>query len=49
METCMVPTPYSFINVASGKEKFDQLNSRKNMIEVAVVCNIVASLFKGIV
>ncbi|XWS57203.1 hypothetical protein CRYUN_Cryun09bG0154000 [Craigia yunnanensis] len=38
--------PYSFINVASGKEKFDQLNSRKNMIEVAVVCNIVASLFK---
>ncbi|XWS57205.1 hypothetical protein CRYUN_Cryun09bG0154200 [Craigia yunnanensis] len=38
--------PYSFINVASGKEKFDQLNGRKNMIEVAVVCNIVASLFK---
>ena len=40
---------YSFINVACGKEQFDNLHSRKNMVEVAVVCKIVASLFKGMV
>ncbi|KAK8669288.1 hypothetical protein V6N13_106723 [Hibiscus sabdariffa] len=38
---------YSFINVAYGKEQFGHLLSKKNMVEVAVVCNIVASLFKG--
>ncbi|XWS65220.1 hypothetical protein CRYUN_Cryun05aG0073700 [Craigia yunnanensis] len=37
---------YSFINVGIGKEQFDHLHSRKNMVEVAVVCKIVASLFK---
>ncbi|XVE90672.1 hypothetical protein DITRI_Ditri20bG0095900 [Diplodiscus trichospermus] len=37
---------YSFINVASGKEEFDHLHSKKNMVEAAVVCEIVASLFK---
>ncbi|XP_022743877.1 uncharacterized protein LOC111294754 [Durio zibethinus] len=36
---------YSFINVASGKEQLDHLPGRKNMVEVAVVCKIVASLF----
>ena len=40
---------YSFINVASGKEQFDHLHGLKNMVEVAVVCKIVASLFKGMV
>ncbi|XVE90671.1 hypothetical protein DITRI_Ditri20bG0095800 [Diplodiscus trichospermus] len=37
---------YSFINVASGKEQFDHLHSMKNMVEAAVVCEIVASLFQ---
>ncbi|CAL5324119.1 hypothetical protein CsSME_00003082 [Camellia sinensis var. sinensis] len=37
---------YSFINVASGKECFDDRYSRKNMVEVAVVVEIVATLFK---
>ncbi|KAE8691250.1 hypothetical protein F3Y22_tig00110890pilonHSYRG00192 [Hibiscus syriacus] len=37
---------YSFINLAYGKEQFGHLHSKKNMVEVAVVCNIVASLFK---
>ncbi|GLT57706.1 hypothetical protein SLA2020_306580 [Shorea laevis] len=38
--------PYSFINVSSGKEQVDNTRSLKNMVEVAVVCEIVASLFK---
>ncbi|XVF06351.1 hypothetical protein REPUB_Repub06bG0040500 [Reevesia pubescens] len=37
---------YSFINVAYGKEQFDYRHSPKNMVEVALVCEIVASLFK---
>ncbi|XP_050382841.1 uncharacterized protein LOC126799635 isoform X3 [Argentina anserina] len=37
---------YSFINVAHGKEEFDHRYSRKNMVEVAVVSEIVASLYK---
>ncbi|XWS65225.1 hypothetical protein CRYUN_Cryun05aG0074000 [Craigia yunnanensis] len=37
---------YSFINVGIGKEQFDHLHSRKNMVEVSVVCKIVSSLFK---
>ena len=38
---------YSFINVAHGKEEFDNSHSLKNMVEVAVVSKIVARLFKG--
>ena len=38
---------YSFINVAHGKEEFDNSQSLKNMVEVAVASEIVASLFKG--
>ncbi|KAG5534408.1 hypothetical protein RHGRI_022508 [Rhododendron griersonianum] len=37
---------YSFINVSHGKEEFDSRYSKKNMVEVAVVSEIVASLFK---
>ncbi|KAH7852774.1 hypothetical protein Vadar_029088 [Vaccinium darrowii] len=37
---------YSFINVSHGKEEFDSRHSRKNMVEVAVVSEMVASLFK---
>uniref|UniRef100_A0A2N9FCU5 DNA2/NAM7 helicase-like C-terminal domain-containing protein n=1 Tax=Fagus sylvatica TaxID=28930 RepID=A0A2N9FCU5_FAGSY len=37
---------YSFINVAHGKEEFDKSHSLRNMIEVAVASEIVASLFK---
>ncbi|XP_004295335.1 PREDICTED: uncharacterized protein LOC101293470 [Fragaria vesca subsp. vesca] len=37
---------YSFINVANGKDEFDHRRSRKNMVEVAVVSEIVASLYK---
>ncbi|KAK9950677.1 hypothetical protein M0R45_006153 [Rubus argutus] len=37
---------YSFINVANGKDEFDHRYSRKNMVEVAVVSEIVASLYK---
>ncbi|CAL8088461.1 unnamed protein product [Prunus armeniaca] len=38
--------PYSFINVANGKEEFDLGHSLKNMVEVAVVYEIVSSLYK---
>ncbi|BFG15843.1 hypothetical protein CerSpe_021170 [Prunus speciosa] len=38
--------PYSFINVANGKEEFDRGHSLKNMVEVAVVYEIVSSLYK---
>ncbi|XP_062002779.1 uncharacterized protein LOC133720466 [Rosa rugosa] len=37
---------FSFINVANGKEEFDHRFSQKNMVEVAVVSGIVASLYK---
>ncbi|KAM1012040.1 hypothetical protein ACFX2C_047316 [Malus domestica] len=37
---------YSFINVANGKDEFDHGHSRKNMLEVAVVSEIVARLYK---
>ncbi|KAE9466280.1 hypothetical protein C3L33_01804, partial [Rhododendron williamsianum] len=37
---------YSFINVSHGKEEFDSRHSSKNMVEVAVVSEIVARLFK---
>lgn len=38
---------YSFINVAHGKEEFDNNHSHKNMVEAAVVYEIVSSLVKG--
>ncbi|XP_024984590.1 uncharacterized protein LOC112520401 [Cynara cardunculus var. scolymus] len=37
---------YSFINVTSGKEEFDRSQSRKNLMEVAIAAEIIASLFK---
>ncbi|TQE12863.1 hypothetical protein C1H46_001509 [Malus baccata] len=37
---------YSFINIANGKEEFDRGSSQKNMAEVAVVYEIVASLYR---
>ncbi|CBI22563.3 unnamed protein product, partial [Vitis vinifera] len=37
--------PYSFVNVAYGKEEFENHSSR-NMVEVAVVSEVVTSLFK---
>ena len=38
---------YSFINVSHGKEEFDNKRSRKNMVEAAVVSEMVESLYKG--
>ncbi|KAM1012995.1 hypothetical protein TB2_043004 [Malus domestica] len=37
---------YSFINIANGKEEFDRGSSQKNMAEVAVVYEKVASLYR---
>ncbi|KAK1410595.1 hypothetical protein QVD17_37132 [Tagetes erecta] len=37
---------FSFINVTSAKEEYDQSHSTKNVMEVAVVSEIVAGLFK---
>ncbi|XP_071707110.1 DNA polymerase alpha-associated DNA helicase A-like [Rutidosis leptorrhynchoides] len=37
---------YSFINVTSAKEDFDRNQSLKNLTEVAVATEIIASLFK---
>ncbi|KAH7853124.1 hypothetical protein Vadar_033555 [Vaccinium darrowii] len=37
---------YSFINISHGKEEFDSRQSTKNMVEVAVISEMVASLFK---
>ncbi|RZC70164.1 hypothetical protein C5167_033303 [Papaver somniferum] len=39
--------PYSFINVPYGKEEFNDGHSRKNMLEVAVIDEIVQNLYKG--
>ncbi|CAL5368945.1 unnamed protein product [Camellia sinensis] len=39
---------YSFINVDCGKEDFDDRHSRKNMVEVAVMVEIVATLLKSV-
>ncbi|CAI8586121.1 unnamed protein product [Vicia faba] len=36
--------PYSFINIAKGKEQFGRGHSLKNMVEVAVISNIIESL-----
>ncbi|KAJ9679683.1 hypothetical protein PVL29_021572 [Vitis rotundifolia] len=38
---------YSFINVAYGKEEFDNRYSTRNMVEVVVVSEMVATLAKG--
>ncbi|KAH0770792.1 hypothetical protein KY290_014773 [Solanum tuberosum] len=38
---------YSFINVACGNEEVVDGHSIQNMVEVAVVCEVVANLFKG--
>ncbi|KAJ8770572.1 hypothetical protein K2173_018063 [Erythroxylum novogranatense] len=38
--------PYSFINIAHGKEEVKDGNSCRNMVEVAVVSDIVARLYK---
>ncbi|XP_058090437.1 uncharacterized protein LOC131236919 isoform X2 [Magnolia sinica] len=39
---------YSFIHIADGREEKDDVgNSRKNMVEVAVVLKIIRSLFKS--
>ncbi|MQM02508.1 hypothetical protein Taro_035274, partial [Colocasia esculenta] len=41
--------PYSFINVADGREEFDDCRKNlKNMVEVAVVVQIVQRVFKGL-
>ncbi|KAH6757320.1 hypothetical protein C2S52_023499 [Perilla frutescens var. hirtella] len=37
---------YSFINVTNGKEEFDSRHSRKNMVEVYVVAEIVSKLYR---
>nr|XP_023901274.1 ATP-dependent helicase NAM7-like [Quercus suber] len=37
---------YSFINVPHGKEEFNNSHSLKNMVEAAVVSEIVSSIFK---
>ncbi|XP_034196884.1 uncharacterized ATP-dependent helicase C29A10.10c-like [Prunus dulcis] len=37
---------YSFIDIVNGKEEFDRWHSPKNMAEVAVVCEIVSSLYR---
>ncbi|KAK7305621.1 hypothetical protein VNO77_43527 [Canavalia gladiata] len=37
---------YSFINVAYGQDEFGEGTSRKNMVEVAVVAEIVLDLYK---
>ncbi|XP_051116031.1 uncharacterized protein LOC127241158 [Andrographis paniculata] len=37
---------YSFINVSNGKEAFDNSHSRKNIVEVSVVAEIVSILYK---
>ena len=39
---------FSFINVGRGKEEFGDGDSPKNMVEVAVVSEIISNLFKGI-
>lgn len=40
---------FSFINVGRGKEEFGDGHSPKNMIEVAVISEIISKLFKGII
>ncbi|CAI9777673.1 unnamed protein product [Fraxinus pennsylvanica] len=37
---------YSFIDVTSGKEQFDDRHSLKNMVEVYIIAEIVSNLYK---
>ncbi|CAA3014575.1 Hypothetical predicted protein [Olea europaea subsp. europaea] len=37
---------YSFIDVTSGKEQFDDRRSRKNMVEASIIAEIVSNLYK---
>lgn len=40
--------PYSFINVRGGREELDDVGvSKRNMVEVAVIVNLVQKLHKG--
>ncbi|KAI3942720.1 hypothetical protein MKW92_013497, partial [Papaver armeniacum] len=38
--------PYSFINMSRGKEELDDKHSLNNMMEVAVIAEIIENLFK---
>ena len=38
---------YSFIDINPGKEQFDDKHSRKNLVEVYVVAEIIANLHKS--
>ncbi|KAI9169780.1 hypothetical protein LWI28_017556 [Acer negundo] len=51
-EQCYLPGgmfgPYSFINILGGREELDEVgHSRRNMVEVSVVMNILQNLFKA--
>ncbi|XP_037497638.1 LOW QUALITY PROTEIN: helicase sen1-like [Jatropha curcas] len=37
---------YSFINVAHGKEEFNEFHSLKNMVEIAVIAEVLANLYE---
>ncbi|KAL8046967.1 hypothetical protein ABFX02_08G208100 [Erythranthe guttata] len=37
---------FSFINITNGKEEFDNRHSRRNMVEVSAVAEIVSKLYK---
>ncbi|KAI3972267.1 hypothetical protein MKW92_039788 [Papaver armeniacum] len=39
--------PYSFINMSRGKEELDDKHSLNNMMEVAVIAEIIENLFKA--
>ena len=39
---------FSFINVSRGQENFDKGYSPRNLVEAAVVTQIIAKLFKGL-
>ncbi|KAK4842428.1 hypothetical protein QYF36_021493 [Acer negundo] len=40
--------PYSFINISGGREEFDDVgHSRRNMVEVSIVVNILQNLYKA--
>lgn len=40
--------PYSFINISDGKEEEDDSGSKRNLVEVGVIVQIVQILLKGI-
>ena len=40
--------PYSFINISHGRDELDDVgHSMRNMVEVAIVSNLVRRLYKG--